>query len=81
MNMRYTTVSVDVDVDDILCEADTEDLIDELKSRGDLPTMMDGMDGDTNRQILDAIYLKRRLGQEYQSELDVLIYNVLGKIV
>jgi hypothetical protein len=70
-----------VDLDNILCEADTEDLLSELKSRGDLPTMMDGMDGESNRQILETIYLKRRTNQDYQLELDMLIYNVLGKIL
>jgi hypothetical protein len=68
-------------MDDILFEADTEDLISELKSRGNLPTMMDGLDGEANQQILNAIYEKRRLNQNYQLELDMLIYNVLGKIL
>lgn len=78
--MGYTTVSVDVDLDDILDDLSTDELTDELRRRGGL-TNVDGLDGDSNRQILDAIYQKRRLGQEYQAELDVLIYNVLGKIV
>lgn len=78
--MGYTTVSVDVDLDDILDDLSTEELTDELKRRGGLTTM-DGLNGDYNREILDAIYQKRRLGKDYQTELDLLIYNVLGKIV
>ena len=79
--MKYTTVSVSVDVDDMLCDIDTVDLIVELENRGDLPSMMDGLNGQTNREILNNIYLKRRLNQDYQLELDMLIYNVLGKII
>jgi hypothetical protein len=79
--MRYTTVSVDVDLDVVLGDIDTDELIDELKSRGDLPSMMEGLDGSTNLQILDTIHQKRRLNQNYQLELDMLIYNVLGKIL
>ena len=79
--MRYTTVSVDVDLDDVLCNIDTDDLIDELKSRDNLSPNVAGLDGSTNLQILDTIHQKRRLNQNYQLELDMLIYNVLGKIL
>ena len=79
--MRYTTVSVDVDLDDVLCNIATDDLIDELKSRDNLSPNVSGLDGSTNLQILDTIHQKRRLNQNYQLELDMLIYNVLGKIL
>lgn len=79
--MRYTTVSVDVNLDDVLGDIDTDELVDELRSRGGLPSNMEGLDGVTNNQILDSIYQKRRLNQDYQLELDMLIYNVLGKIL
>jgi len=39
-----------------------------------------GATGD-GRELLTAIWLKRRQGQDYQAELDQLIYNGLGKIV
>jgi hypothetical protein len=78
--MTYRTVSVDVDLDDIIEDFDTDDLIAELERRGaDYNT--EGVDGDLNRGILETIHQKRRLGKDYQTELNELIYNVLGKIV
>lgn len=76
---RYVTVSTDVDV--YLDEIDTDDLIEELESRGrDYNTK--GVDADEMRGLLEKIWLKRREGREdYQSELDKLIYGVLGKII
>ena len=68
----YTEVEVDVDLSDF----DTEDLLDELESRGSLPTQ----EGDS-KELLQAIYEKRRLGQDYQQELNRLIWAVLGKVV
>ena len=79
--MRYSsrTVSVDVEVD--MSEFDTDDLIEELKSRGaDYNTT--GVDADEMRVLLESIWQKRRLGNnDYQQELDRLIYGVLGKII
>lgn len=76
---RYVTVSTDVDV--YLDDIDTDDLIEELESRGrDYNTK--GVDADEMRGLLEKIWLKRREGREdYQSELDKLIYGVLGKII
>ncbi len=72
----YTEVEVDVDLSDF----DTEDLVDELKSRGyDYNT--EGVDGDDMRELLEAIWHKRRLNKDYQPELEKLIWEVLGKIV
>jgi hypothetical protein len=72
----YTEVEVDVDLSDF----DTEDLVDELKSRGyDYNT--EGVDGDDMRELLEAIWYKRRLNKDYQPELEKLIWEVLGKIV
>jgi hypothetical protein len=68
-----TYVEVDVDLDDF----DTDDLIEELESRGK------GMEvaSPTGTELLTAIYEKRRLGQDYQRELDELIYVGIGKIL
>ena len=76
---RYITVSTDVDV--YLEEIDTEDLIEELESRrGDYNAT--GVDSVEMRGLLEKIWLKRREGREdYQAELDKLIYDVLGKII
>ena len=70
----YTEVEVDVDLGDF----DTDDLKDELESRGELPA-----DADFDaKEVLTAIWLKRRVGNHnYQAELDRLIYQVLGKVV
>jgi hypothetical protein len=70
----YTEVEVDVDLSDF----DTEDLLDELESRGALP-VDSGYDA---KDLLEAIWLKRRMGRtDYQTELDQLIYAGLGKII
>jgi hypothetical protein len=73
-NTVYTEVEVDVDVD--LGDFDTEDLVEELENRGS--GVLDYSDG---REVLMSIYQKRRLNQDYQSDLDRLIYLGLGKIV
>jgi len=68
----YTEVEVDVDLSDF----DTDDLIEELESRGS--GVMDYSDG---KEILRVIYEKRRLGQDYQIELEQLIWLGLGKVI
>ena len=68
----YTEVEVDVDLSDF----ETDDLVEELESRGS-GTMNYGDGTD----VLRAIYEKRRLGKDYQAELDQLIWLGLGKIV
>lgn len=69
----YTEVEVDVDLEDF----DTDDLVEELERRGK------GLDiaSRSGTELLTAIYEKRRLGQDYQRELDELIYVGIGKIV
>ena len=64
--------TVDVDLDDF----DTDDLIEELEKRGK------GMEvaSQSGTELLTAIYEKRRLGQDYQRELDELIYLGVGRI-
>jgi len=72
----YKTIYTEVEVDVELSEFDTDDLIEELESRG----AGTGEFGD-GKEILEAIYEKRRLGKDYQIELDQLIWLGLGKIV
>jgi hypothetical protein len=55
---------------------DTDDLVTELERRGAGTTEY----GD-GKDILQTIYEKRRLGKDYQQELDHLIWLGLGKIV
>jgi len=72
----YKTIYTEVEVDVDLSEFDTDDLIEELESRGAGTTNYgDGTD------FLRTIYEKRRLGQDYQVELEQLIYLGLGKFV
>ena len=78
--MNYRTIYKEVEVDVDLTDFDTEDLVDELESRGyDYNT--NGVDGDDMRVILEKIWLNRRQGQDYQRELNQLIYGVLGKVI
>ena len=70
----YKEVEIDVELDDF----DDYDLIEELERRGR------GFEvaGQTPTKLVRKIYEKRRLGNnDYQRELDELIYVALGKIV
>ena len=68
----YTEVEVDVELNDF----DDDDLIEEVKRRNlGVNTDMYG------RELVERIYQLRRNGQDYQVELDQLIYNVTGKFV
>ncbi len=78
--MSYKTIYTEVEVDVDLSEFDTDDLIEELESRG-LDYNTNGVDGDDMRALLERIWLNRRQGQDYQRELDQLIYGVLGKVI
>ena len=72
MPIVYQEVEVEVELDDF----DTEDLIEELERRG-----AGGNEYGDGKELLEAIYQKRRLGKDYQTELDQLIWTGLGKIV
>jgi len=69
----YTEVEVDVDLDDF----DTDDLIEELEKRN----LGFEVASPHGTELLTAIYEKRRLGQDYQRELDELIYLGIGKVI
>jgi hypothetical protein len=70
------TVYTEVEVDVSLSDFDTDDLVEELASRGAGTT-----DYGDGKDILTAIYEKRRLGRDYQTELEQLIYLGLGKVL
>jgi hypothetical protein len=72
----YKTMYKEVEVDVDLSDFETDDLIEELESRG----AGTGEFGD-GKDILMVIYEKRRLGQDYQTELEQLIWLGLGKFV
>jgi hypothetical protein len=69
--MPYITAEVEVN----LADFDTKDLIEELQDREAMPS-----EGSFDaKELLEAIWLKRRQGNnDYQTELDQLIYQVLG---
>lgn len=72
----YKTIYTEVEVDVNLSDFETDDLIEELESRvGGNGEFGDGKD------ILQTIYEKRRLGQDYQPELEQLIWLGLGKVI
>jgi len=68
-----TEVEVDVDLDDF-CD---EDLIEELERRGK------GFEvaGRRPAELVTEIYEKRRLGKNFDRELDDLIYATIGRVV
>ena len=72
----YKTIYTEVEVGVDLSEFDTDDLIEELESRGAGTT-----DYGDGKDILMSIYEKRRLGRDYQAELDQLIWLGLGKVI
>jgi hypothetical protein len=72
----YNTIYKEVEIDVDLSDFETDDLIEELESRGS--AVMDYGDG---KEVLQSIYEKRRLGKDYQTELDQLIWLGLGKVL
>ena len=71
--MAYVTIEKYVDVEVDLEEFDTDELIEELQRRGEIGN-------DLPKDLLTAIWQKRRQGQDYERELDELIYNGLGRL-
>ena len=71
---RPVTVSVDVDV--YLDDIDTDDLIEELESRG-----VQTDSGASVEEELRAMYDKYVLGKPIDEELRQLFWKVLGRMV
>lgn len=69
--MSCRTISIDVDLSDF----DTDDLIEELESRGEYTTM-----GDSG-ELIDKIFHLRRQGRDFEKELDQLLYNKTGRAI
>ena len=72
---RYITVTTEVDVDVDLDSIDTDDLIEELRSRDESSIV------NSLNECLVKLWQKRRQGQDYEQELDDLIYEGLGRLV
>jgi len=69
----YKEIEIDVDLGDY----QDYDLIEELERRGK------GLEigANSSTDLLTTIYEKRRLGKDYQQELDELIYQNIGRIL
>lgn len=77
MPYAYKEVEVEIDLDDF----ETDELVEELERRG-LGYNTRGVDADEMRQLLEQIWQKRRCGrQDFDNELDQLIWGVLGRVV
>jgi hypothetical protein len=74
--MMFKTIYTEVEVDVDLSDFETDDLIEELESRGAGAT-----DHGDGKEILETIWLKRRQGRDYQTELEQLIWLGLGKVI
>ena len=73
----YKTIYTEVEVDVDLADFDTDDLIEELESRGHGADVEDS----TSTELIGIIYEKRRMGKPFEQELDQLIYQVTGRIL
>ena len=73
----YKTVYKEVEVDVDLHDFDTDDLIEELEERGELPSSTGPYDSN---ELVEQIWQLRRNGKDYQRLLDDLIYAVTGRI-
>jgi hypothetical protein len=74
--MMFKTIYTEVEVDVDLSDFETDDLIEELESRGAGAT-----DYGDGKEILETIWIKRRQGRDYQTELEQLIWLGLGKVI
>ena len=74
---RYKCINVDVDVD--LGDFDTEDLVEELHSRGyyDEEVSEKPIEGS----LIDTIFHLRRQGKNFDKELDQYLYQVTGRAI
>lgn len=72
---RYISVEKYIDVDVDMDDFNDEDIIAEFESRGL------GVAPSDSKELLQAIFEKRRTGQDFAQELDQLIYNTLGRLV
>lgn len=67
-----------VDSEQIISEADDDELISEIEFRGH-KVLLDARSDEY--ELLQTIYEKRRVGKDYQVELDELIYSQIGRIL
>ena len=78
--MSYKTVEAEIYIPDVLSEASDDELLAEMKLRKWDTKFLENELVDLEEKMF-AIWQKRRLGQDYQKELDDLIYHTIGKIL
>ena len=71
--MSYKTIYTEVEVDVDLSDFDTEDLIEELESRGKNYAI------GNSAELIDKIFQLRRLGKNFDKELDEYLYIQTGR--
>jgi hypothetical protein len=71
--MAYTYIEAEINLEDF----SDEELIEEIKHR---KIEGAGIVHELEEQIT-SIWMKRRLGKDYQKEIDELIYNTIGKLI
>jgi len=76
---KYKTIYKEVEVEVDLTDFETEDLIEELEDRGQ--SMGNGTGPYDSKELVEQIWMLRRNGQNYQQQLNDLIYNVTGRII
>lgn len=75
---RSFSLTVDTFVDDVLHHIDDDELLAEIESRG---LTFESGNSETVTELITAIWMKQRTGLDYKQELDLLIYEVIGKII
>ena len=78
--MSYKTVEAEIYIPDVLSEASDDELLAEIKLRKWDTKLFEDESLDLEEKMF-AIWQKRRLGRDYQKELDDLIYHTIGKIL
>ena len=77
---RYITVEKYVDIEIDLEDLDDDDLVSELSRRQINGTLEQSLTFEATT-LLTTIFNKRRTGADYQTELDELIYQGIGRIL
>ena len=77
---RYITISKEVDVDIDMEDFDDDDLVSELERRQINGTLEQSLTFEATT-LLTTIFEKRRAGADFQTELDELIYQGIGRVL
>ena len=73
--MAYVEVEVE------LTDFDDDELLEEVAARNLRIGVPPGYVGYETHQLITTIWLKRRLGVDYDADIDKLIYHVIGKAI